>query len=217
MEGDGLGAEVRVTLSHHLRTKTYSFNMPNILKIASLLLLAVSVSKTNAQLETDAAELCSCSPTVFGFRFDFAATCPGTLEEEDGIEALSCQTLVLGPDQSNTQPVIVDTLTILEVNADAVINSTTLNGPFLDGEEIQYASISSYANLTENYFPFGLEMTLTGENSDGDTVVNIISVAYDVSECDEWPVFPPDSRIGWIDIVSLLFGTVVVTANVFYF
>lgn len=181
--------------------------MTNILRTAALL-LTVFVSRTCAQVETeDGDELCSCSPTVLGFRFDFAATCPGTLQTGDGTENLDCQILVLGPDQSNMQPVIVETVTILEVNELAVINSTTLTGPFLDGDEIQYASISSYRNLTETYFPFGLEMTLMGENSDGDTLVNIISIAYDVTECEEWPVIPSGSAIGWIDIVSILSGS----------
>lgn len=84
---------------------------------------------------------------------------------------------------------------------DAVINSTTLRGPFTDGEVITYASISSYANLTEAYFPFGIQMTLTGENSDGATVINALAVEY-TNECDEWPVYPPDAQIGWVGMVS---------------
>lgn len=176
--------------------------MKTILRTTALLLV-LFVSSSRAQVETeDGDELCSCSPTVFRFTLDFAATCPGNLDNGDGIENVDCQTLVLGPDQSDTTPVLVDTFTILELNDDQVINSTTLAGPFVDGDEIEYASISSYRNLTESYFPVGLEMTLIGENSNQETVVNIISIRYDTSECNEWPVIPADTMIGWVDFVS---------------
>lgn len=176
-----------------------------IIQTAAALALAVLISAANAQIP--GIDLCSCSPTVFAFTLEFSASCPGTLEGADGnpinngINDLSCFTTVVSDNPDNRQPVVVDTVTILELNMDAVINSTTLRGPFNDGDVITYASISSYANLTEAYFPFGLQMTLTGENSDGDTVINAVAVEY-TNECDAWPVYPPDAQIGWAAIVS---------------
>lgn len=176
--------------------------MKPILKTVALLFVLV-VSSSRAQIETEEGdEICSCSPTVFRFTMNFAGTCPGNLDVGDGIANNDCQTLVLGPDQGDTSPVIIDTLTILELNDNEVINSTTVTGPFADGDAIVYASISSYRNLTEFYFPVGLEMTLTGENENQETIVNIVSIRYDTSECGVWPVIPPDTMIGWVDFVS---------------
>lgn len=182
-----------------------SFSAMNILQTAALA-LALIVSRVHSQIE-DTADLCSCSPTVFNFTVDFEGSCPGNLEDEDGdpindaISDSTCFVTVLAADNGNQVPVIVNDIIILELNDDTVINSTTLQGPFGDGEVITYASISSYNNLTASYFPFGLQITLTGENSDGTTVVNSVAIEY-TNDCDEWPVYPDDAQIGWIGIVS---------------
>jgi hypothetical protein len=180
--------------------------MIGILQTAGLA-LALIVSGADAQIPGTTEALCSCSPTVFNFTLDFTASCPGNLVDADGdpingaINDLSCFTTVVAEDASNRQPVIVDTVTILELNMEEVINSTNLNGPFEDGDVITYASISSYANLTEAYFPFGIQMILSGENSDGATVINAVAIEY-TNNCDEWPVYPTGSSIGWVGIVS---------------
>lgn len=177
----------------------------SMLQTAAALAFAVLISGANAQIP--GSDLCSCSPTVFAFTLNFAASCPGNLVNADGdpindaINDQSCFTTVVSDNPDNRQPVIVDTVTILELNMDAVINSTTLRGPFEDGDVITYASISSYNNLTEAYFPFGIQMTLTGENSDGATVISAVAIEY-TNNCDEWPVYPPDAQIGWVEIVS---------------
>lgn len=179
-------------------SRSTDLSVMGILRAAALA-LALVISGANAQI--DGSDLCSCSPTVFDFTLNFAAACPGNLEADDGINDLSCFTTVVSEDRENTQPVVIDTVTILELNNDAVINSTTLRGPFMDGDVIEYASISSYENLTSTYFPFGLQMTLTGENSDGATVINAVAVEY-TNDCEAWPVFPDGATIGWVDIVS---------------
>lgn len=176
----------------------------SILQTAALA-LALVVTGANAQIE--GTDLCSCSPTVFSFTLDFAGTCPGNLVNADGepinegIGDQSCFTTVISQDPNNRQPVVIDTVTILELNMDAVINSTTLSGPFANGDVITYSSISSYGNLTETYFPFGLQMTLNGENSDGATVINAVAIEY-TNDCEVWPIYPDGSTIGWVDIVS---------------
>jgi hypothetical protein len=177
----------------------------------AFLALAMLFSVVNGQIEDSTGDdLCSCSPTVFSFTLDFEGTCPGNLVDDDGdpindaIENVSCDALVLSNDQSNLIPTVIDAIRILELNADAVINQTTLEGPFDDGDVIEYASISSNKNLTETYFPFGLQLVLTGENSDGTTVINVVAIDYDTSECGEWPIFPSDASVGWVDIVSFM-------------
>lgn len=162
---------------------------------------------TGANAQIPGTDLCSCSPRVFTFVLNFALECPGNLVDDDGdpindaINDHSCFTTIVSEDRENLQPVIVDTVTILELNMMSVINSTTLRGPFEDGAVITYSSISSYGNLTETYFPFGLQMTLTGENSDGATVINAVAIEY-TNDCDAWPVYPEGSTIGWVNIVS---------------
>jgi hypothetical protein len=186
----------REPIASHARNSS----VMSILQIAGFA-LALIVSGATAQIQGESGELCSCSPTVFSFKLDLAASCPGNLEGSDGIIDIACTTTVLAEDTSNEQPVLVDTVTILELNMNEVINSTTLSGPFLDGDVITYASISSYANLTDTYFPFSITLILTAENSDGVTVVNAVSIDY-TNECDVWPVYPPDATIGWVGIVS---------------
>jgi hypothetical protein len=90
---------------------------------------------------------------------------------------------------------------ILELNMDFVINTTTIQGPFEDGDTVEYASISTYRNLTEAYFPFGLEMTMQGINNDGDTVINTWAIKY-TNDCDFEPVFQENAQIGWTVFVS---------------
>lgn len=182
-----------------------SLSVMGILQTAAVLVLTMIVSGVNSQIE--GTDLCSCAPTVFNFTLDFASSCPGNLKDEDGdpinraINDSTCFFTVLAADPSNVEPVIVETVIILELNQDTVINSTTLQGPFGDGDVITYASISSYNNLTEAYFPYGLQITMTGKNSDDNTLINAVGIEY-TNDCDEWPVYPPDAQIGWIDIVS---------------
>lgn len=122
------------------------------------------------------------------------------------IRDLDCFTTVVADDSSNRQPVIVDTFTVSELYMEQVINSTTLRGPFQDGDVITHTSISSRANLTGDSFPNHLELTLSGENSYGITVVNTAVIEY-TANCNEWPVYPANrSMIGWVEIVSLLFS-----------
>ena len=178
---------------------------------AGFLTLTMIVSGANAQVPgATNNELCSCSPTVFSFTLDFAGSCPGSLVDADGnpingaILNSSCVTAVVAQDPTaGLQPVRVDAVIIQEFNMDEVINFTTLTGPFEDGAVIVYPSISSYANLTEAYFPFGIQLTLTGKNSDDSTVINDVAVTY-TTDCDEWPVYPLGSTIGWVEIVSHL-------------
>jgi hypothetical protein len=177
----------------------------NILQITALA-LGLMVSGVNSQI-AGTTDLCSCSPTVFNFTLDFAGTCPGNLVDADGdpinggINESTCFVTVLAANNTNEIPVIIESAILLELNDDIVINSTTLEGPFGDGEVFTYAAISSYNNLTEYYFPFSLQITLVGENSDGITVVNTVAIVY-TNDCGAWPVFPPDAQIGWIGIVS---------------
>jgi hypothetical protein len=104
-------------------------------------------------------------------------------------------------------PVIIGTLIILEVNMDSVISTTTVQGPFEDGDTVEYVSISSYRNLTETYFPFGLQVTMQGMNMAGDAVINTWAIEY-TNNCDFEPVFAEDAQIGWTILVSELRQTI---------
>jgi hypothetical protein len=88
--------------------------------------------------------LCSCSPAVYNFMLNFSGSCPGNLVDQNGepindaIRDLDCFTTVVADDSSDRQPVIVDTFTVLELYMEQVINSTTLRGPFQDGDVITH-------------------------------------------------------------------------------
>ncbi len=123
---------------------------------------------------SDASCLCSCSPTVFAFMLNFSTSCPGNLVDHEGnlvndaIGDQGCFTTVVGGDSRNSQPIHVETVTIQELNMerDIPVKSTTLRGPFEDGDMLTYEYISLYANLTTvYYFPFVLQMTSSSETS----------------------------------------------------
>jgi hypothetical protein len=157
----------------------------------------------------NASCLCSCSPTVFAFTLNFSSFCPGNLVDDEGnsvndaIGDKSCFTTVVGGDSRNSQPIHVETVTIQELNMkkDIPVKSATVHGPFEDGDTLTYESISLYANLTTVYFPFVLQMTLRGQNSDFANVINTVAVEY-TARCNERPIYPSGSTIGWVDIVS---------------
>lgn len=168
--------------------------------VAAVLFLLLTTSVTTAS--TLGEDLCSCSPTIFNFTLNFSTSCPGNVQTGGGIEDVKCETLVVSDDQSNDVPVVLSTITILELNENTVINSTVLEGPFQDGDMITYASISSYQNLTNAYFPFGLRVVLNGKNSEKTTVLNTVHIGYNSNICTQYPVVPVDAVIGWMSIVS---------------
>jgi hypothetical protein len=139
---------------------------------------------------------------VFNFTFSYGSTCPGNVNLNDGIADSSCLVVAISEtDPSDQVPVTIETITILELNMNSVITKTTLQGPFEDGDTVEYASISSYRNLTETYFPSGLQVISQGLNVAGDTVINTWAIKY-TGNCDFEPVFEEDAQIGWIEIVS---------------
>jgi hypothetical protein len=191
------GMASRGSMSLHREFTRYSSVLG--LQVA-FLALAMAASGVNAQV-TGTQGLCSCSPTVFNFTFSFGSTCPGNINVNDGIAEVSCLAVPVSTDSSDSVPVTIETVTILEVNMDTVITRTTLQGPFEDGDTVAYSSISSYRNLTETYFPFGLQVFSQGLNAAGITVINNIAIDY-TGSCDFEPVFEEDAQIGWIEIVS---------------
>jgi hypothetical protein len=146
--------------------------------------------------------LCSCSPTVFSFQISYASTCDeNTVVENGGISETSCFATAVADDPSDKVPVSLDTLIILELNDKVVVNSTTLEGVFNDGDTVKYASISTNQNLTASYFPFGLQVTLQGLNAAGNTVISTWGIEY-TNDCSFVPVFEEDAQIGWTVFVS---------------
>lgn len=172
-----------------------------------LWLLATLVSPVKAQVPSGA---CSCSPTVFNFTLDLDLSCPGNLVEPDGAPSnegilnITCRTAVLS-ESTDEVPVVIDSVTVRELNADSVINSQEFLGPFSDGDVITFESISATEQLTDVLFPFALRLDLFGENADGATVVNTFTVLY-TADCDEWPVYPEGATVGWVEIVSIDIG-----------
>lgn len=176
----------------------------------------MAVSGVNAQIP-GTNDLCSCSPTVFSFTINLSLTCDDSnIVENGGIADVSC----LGPtaldetDPSDTVPVSITTVFILELNEEGVLKSTTLQGPFADGETIEYASISTYRNLTSSYFPHGIQVSLQGLNQANQTVLNTWAVDY-TNDCSFVPVFPEDAQIGITQFVSKTLQIVLLTLLIF--
>jgi hypothetical protein len=188
-----------VSMSLHKGPSRYSFGLQCV-KVA-VLALTIAVSGVNAQIP-GTTDLCSCSPTVFTFTISYDTTCAEqTVVENGGIAETSCIATAVAEDPSDRVPVSIDTMLIIELTENIVIKSTTLEGPFNDGDTVVYNSVSTFRNLTDSYFPSGLQVTLQGLNAANTILISTWGVEY-TNDCSFEPVFEEDAQIGWTVFVS---------------
>lgn len=96
----------------------------------------------------------------------------------------------------------MNSLTVLELGQDLLpLSQTEIQGPFLDGDSIEYISVVHDHNDTAASFPGGIQINIAGENAAGDILNNVVAFSY-TNDCNAFPVFGEGSTNGWIEFVS---------------
>ena len=150
------------------------------------------------------ADLCSCSPTVFSFRFNFDGECPGNIKDGNGIESVGCVAdNDFGGEVKDMMPRLVTKITITEFGQDgSIIMEDEMSEQFLNGDVFDYTSIAATGILPNSEVPVTLQITLSGQNEIGVSLFNTVAFRY-TNECDEYVSFEPDAAVGWLLIVSV--------------
>ena len=143
---------------------------------------------------------CVCSPTTYTFRLNFEGSCDdNTINGNPGISDTSC--LVLNSSNPNDEdgltPVQINSLQILELDAAlGIAQQVPLNGPFSNGDSFEYTSIS-----VGNEVPGGMQISLRGENAEGETLLSTVAWRYNLTNCDAEPIMKEDA-IGMIEVAD---------------
>ncbi|KAL7451450.1 hypothetical protein ACHAWC_005920 [Mediolabrus comicus] len=157
------------------------------------------------RLLQDEETVCVCSPSTYTFTFDFSGTCPGNIDNEGVIEQVC---FINAPDSpgANLTPVRVTGLTVFELDEDFIVVSQQpyLNGPYFDGDTIQYTSISDALDpnlslddqLTK--VPKYIQFQILGGNEQGEVLQNMFVIEYTLS-CEVEPVAIGNQK-GWVEI-----------------
>jgi hypothetical protein len=165
----------------------------------ALVILATLASSVTGQLFED---VFICSPTAFTMTLNFTGVCPGTIEEGPGIDGTEC--FFLPNATLNLSPVSVQRIAIQELGRDLkVLDNTNEQGEFVNGDSIEYTSVSS-GEITElEQVPGGLQVNLIGMNALDQEISNSFLIEY-TNDGSASPVIVIGDQIGWITFVSTL-------------
>lgn len=169
------------------------------------LLLATLCSSTNAQVVGE--DIFICSPSMFTMTLNLTAMCPGTVEEGPGIVGVDCFNL---PNATNTMPAVtVTAIQVLELGLSLdTIFVTNYPGAFVDGDFIEYSSVSAAGNITSpDEIPGGLQLNIQGRTENNLPVVNSFLIEY-TNDGSVSPIFKIGDQVGWIVFVSTYSRTV---------
>eukprot|EP00543_Licmophora_paradoxa_P002351 CAMPEP_0202449920 /NCGR_PEP_ID=MMETSP1360-20130828/8591_1 /ASSEMBLY_ACC=CAM_ASM_000848 /TAXON_ID=515479 /ORGANISM="Licmophora paradoxa, Strain CCMP2313" /LENGTH=274 /DNA_ID=CAMNT_0049068001 /DNA_START=76 /DNA_END=897 /DNA_ORIENTATION=- len=148
--------------------------------------------------------ICACSPTTFEFELDFSLSCPGTISDGNGIDQSDCFTTNFGTSSpDDTTPVLVNIIQILELNQGRQTLATySRTGSYETGDTFSYTSLTAEGVDDISEVPGGLQITLTGENSAGDQLLQNWIIAY-TNDCTISPIFDEGDSIGWTSVVTV--------------
>jgi hypothetical protein len=166
---------------------------------SAVVMLATLASSVTGQLWED---VFICSPTAFTMTLNFTGACPGTIEEGAGIDGTEC---FFVPNATlNMSPVSVERISIQELGRDLkVLDNTNEQGEFVDGDSIEYTSVSS-GEITElEQVPGGLQVNLIGRNALSQEISNSFLIQY-TNDGSASPVIVIGDQIGWVTFVSTL-------------
>eukprot|EP00985_Skeletonema_marinoi_P018954 scaffold10717_cov215-Skeletonema_marinoi.AAC.2 len=115
---------------------------------------------------------CVCSPRTFTFRLNFNGSCDvNTIQGNPGVNGTQCELRGNPPgnEVEDKTPVEVVFVQIMEVTAEKNWRHKIYEGPFYDGDTIDYTSMSDSLQpgelLGEQDVPLGFFMKLTGKNA----------------------------------------------------
>ena len=151
---------------------------------------------------------CVCSPRTFTFRLNFNGSCDvNTIQGNPGVNGTQCE-LRGFPTENEVEdktPVEVVFVQIMEVTAEKNWRHKIYEGPFYDGDTIEYTSMSDSLQpgelLGEQDVPLGFFMKLTGKNAADESLFHGIIWMYNLDNCDAEPI-TEGNAIGLFEVVE---------------
>ena len=151
---------------------------------------------------------CVCSPRTFTFRLNFNGSCDvNTIQCNPGVNGTQCELRGNPPgnEVEDKTPVEVVFVQIMEVTAEKNWRHKIYEGPFYDGDTIDYTSMSDSLQpgelLGEQDVPLGFFMKLTGKNAGDESLCHGIIWMYNLDNCDAEPITEGDA-IGLFEVVE---------------
>jgi len=159
-------------------------------------------------ITTDDDDVCGCSPPTYTFVLDFSLSCPPvniTTDTGSGVASASCLISPFGAPTNKLAPVVVDSVSILELDQiNSVLVEERIDGELFDGDSFSYSSIiNNPDDITGiRQIPKALQLNLNGKNEDGIMLMNVFIVTFS-NECGVFPVIQEGESAGWAIFVSL--------------
>lgn len=175
--------------------------------------LVLTTTTLLSALHFSAARLC-CKEGVYSLTINLEQTCANSkVEGFTPVEIVetSCMTTILPPFEE--QGILLERVRrvdIYEVGPNfGLLAHQIIPGPLIDGAIIEYESVVGQGGPSPN----GIQVAVTAETSDGVSVMNLWTIAYEDS-CI-LPLFAPGATIGWTGVVSraIYFSSQVVQTN----
>ena len=162
-------------------------------------LLLVSMPVAIAQENQE--DICACTPPTYEFTFNFGLECaPSGSSDGPGIAEATCFTTSFASDVDDLVPFSVQTVSIIESDVDRIpIAQSAVDGEFDDGDTFTYSSVSALGNSTQ--IPQSIQLTITGVNEEGDTLVQVWAIKF-TNDCGIYPVLEVGESYGWTEFVS---------------
>ena len=160
----------------------------------------VFLQRVSAQLI--GTDICGCQPAFYTFTFDFGLKCTDNTVAGPGINETACLTEIRGQEEvpdDELVPISVQNVQIFELDQRLqVVAQTVRPGVFVSGSNFTYTSIISTMTDTLNplSLPRGLQLVITGLNSNEETVVNTYIILY-TNDCGIFPILTEGQTYGW--------------------
>eukprot|EP00547_Thalassionema_nitzschioides_P011807 CAMPEP_0194260742 /NCGR_PEP_ID=MMETSP0158-20130606/45669_1 /TAXON_ID=33649 /ORGANISM="Thalassionema nitzschioides, Strain L26-B" /LENGTH=458 /DNA_ID=CAMNT_0039000843 /DNA_START=188 /DNA_END=1561 /DNA_ORIENTATION=- len=143
---------------------------------------------------------CVCSPTTFTFKLNFDTVCPGTVDKNEGISGIECFGIPI--DTDDIVPVKAELIQVIESNIGLQnIAIRDYDGPFFDGEEVTYASVSTGDLTRPDEVPGSIQINLRLRNAEDAIILYAFTARY-TNNCDFTPVFEEGDVLGPIILSS---------------
>jgi hypothetical protein len=178
------------------------------MRIYLSMLISHYASRHNfAQAQEIGLDVCGCSPGTFTFNLDLSLTCPPTnITSGGGVQEVSCLISPFGAPTDNLQPIVVESISILELDqSNSVLVEERVDGTLVDGDIFTYTSVLSNADFITSVqeIPRALQMNINGRNAEGIILLNVFIITYN-NECGVVPVIKDGHSAGWVVFVRRL-------------
>lgn len=151
--------------------------------------------------------ICACQPTSYTFTLELSQTCADSnVKGTTGVTNAVCLINTLGENVTDVVPVIIDSVTVIEVDQDdEVIGQQNWNNVSLPtGNSFQYQSVldTMPQDLNETTIPTGIQLFLRGRNALDQQLVNILAIVYD-NNCSVTAEVTDGQKLGWTVLSQL--------------